>query len=108
MSDIQGPVAINIQWIQDPTAVPSPVNQFALVGGPNIEGHTRADSYILTFGHMTPPMLPETSSPEEMRAMLANHQFLVAPVGLFEFTEPRLRNLRDTLNTFFTALDGSA
>ncbi len=93
--------------MQDPTAVPTPVNQFAITGGPNIEGQTRADSYMLALGHMTPPMLPANLPPEQMQEILSSQPILISSVGLFEFTEPRLRHLRDVLNNLFASLDGA-
>ena len=101
-----GAVQMQVQWMQDPLAVPSPVNQFLLQGGPDVQGVPGPDSFILTFGHVTPPAVPQFATEAEALAFAAGNIALVAPVARLTFTPGRLRELHTVLGQVIDQLDG--
>jgi hypothetical protein len=96
---------IRIQWITDPTAVPSAVNQFILQSGPAVQNDARIESVFLTFGSIVPPIVPPGLTPDQMSEYAANNVAVAVPVGRFVFTMPRFRELYGQMALLIEAAD---
>lgn len=83
--------------MQDPAAVPAPVNQFLVQQGPGVSGASEPDTFTLTFGHVTPPPVPVFNSAEEAEEFGRNVAAHVVPVSRLSFTPGRLRELHEVL-----------
>ncbi|MFZ4894244.1 hypothetical protein ACL9RL_07330 [Plantibacter sp. Mn2098] len=107
MSDYVSPPQIELQaqWIGDPAAVPAPVNQFIVQSGPSIDGTDAPDTFFITFGHMVPPFVPPGISVEDANRFATENVALVAPVGKFTLTTPRMRELYDVLGRVIAFAD---
>jgi hypothetical protein len=93
-------IQIQVQWMQDPGAVPVPVNQYMLQAGPGTMGNAEPDTFILTFGHVTPPVVPQFNDASEAAAFAANSVAFVVPVARLSFTPARLRELHSVIEQF--------
>jgi hypothetical protein len=96
---------MQVQWMQDPVAVPAPINQFVIQAGPDVQGDQRPDTFIVTFGHVTPPAMPQFENEEDARAFAMSNVALVAPVARLSFTPSRLRELHAVLTQVIGQLD---
>lgn len=92
-----GQVQVQVQWMQDPGAVPAPVNQFMIQGGPGVGQSPDPDSFVLTFGHVTPPPVPTFATEDDARAFAENAAAFVVPVARLSFTPGRLQELHDVI-----------
>lgn len=95
---------MQVQWLQDPTRVPAPVNQFMIQGGPPVESESVPDTIIITFGHISLPQVPAFERREDVEAFVANNAAIVAQVGQFSFTPRRARELHDKLGEMLNQL----
>jgi len=102
------PTSFNVQWLQDPTAVPSPVNQVWIQGGPAAGQNATTDMFYLTLGHVMPPAVQPGSDQEAIAEAAAAMTLLITPVGRFAITPERLRELRDLLTVTLDQYDGQA
>lgn len=98
-------VQMQAQWIQDLAQVPAPVNQFLIQGGPDIGGSQVPDSFVITFGHLTPPPMPQFESQEEARAFASANVALISAVARLTFTPGRLRELHGLLGQVIEQFD---
>ncbi|PSL37003.1 hypothetical protein CLV49_0606 [Labedella gwakjiensis] len=98
---------LHIQWANDPSSVPVPVNQMAIQGAPDSETGN-PDGFFLTFGHVSPPIIIDPDA-EKVRDVMESTVLPVVPVGHFFLTAGRLRELQRLLNrTLGEDNDGAA
>ena len=98
---------IQAQWMDNPGLVASPVNQYLIQAGPNVEDAGVPDSFFLTFGSTTPPVIDPNMTPEQFAALDGSITTLVVPVAKLYFTVPRLRELHKKLGEVVHFLDSA-
>ena len=98
-----GQVRVNVQWVHDNVAVPAPVNQIQILGGPSALQSPDPDTYLVTFGHVTPPALPSFANQDEADAYSQQAIALVVPVARLTFTPARLREVYNAIGVVLEA-----